>query len=241
MTVCFLHFLYIYLKLYLANAEYEKRVIEMKRRKLFLAIFFLGAFLLWTVMVSTVDVQAVGPCSSRVGFATLNTFFHSLTGVNLTLYLITDWLGLVPIGVALGFAILGLVQWIKRKRLVLVDFTILLLGGFYIAVAALYIFFEFLALNYRPVLISGYLEASYPSSTTLLVACVMPTSTMQINSRIKSIALRRCVGFAVFAFVAFMVIGRIISGVHWITDIVGSALLSGGMLELYSWLAYKNG
>ena len=73
----------------------------------------LAIFVLWTVLVCLVDVQAVGPEGSSVGFATLNSFVHDLTGVNFSLYIITDWLGLVPFGVAFGFAILGLVQWIK--------------------------------------------------------------------------------------------------------------------------------
>ena len=77
----------------------------------------LAAFVLWTVLVCFVDVQAIGPEGSSVGFATLNGCVHDFTGVNMSLYVITDWLGLVPIGVAFGFAVLGVVQWIKRKKL----------------------------------------------------------------------------------------------------------------------------
>ena len=55
-----------------------------------------------------------------------------------TLYILTDWLGLVPIGIAFGFAILGLVQLIRRKSLLKVDRDILILGSFYIVVPAAY-------------------------------------------------------------------------------------------------------
>jgi undecaprenyl-diphosphatase len=89
-------------------------------------------------------------------------------------------------------------------------------------------------INYRPVLISGNLEVSYPSSTTLLVLCMMPTAEMQLSSRIKSAALRRCVSASVYAFVAFMVIAMLVSGVHWLTDIIGGALLSASLVALYS-------
>ena len=147
--------------------------------------------------------------------------------------LITDWLGLVPLVFVMGFALLGLIQWIKRKHLFKVDYNILILGGFYIVVMAVYVLFEMLAVNYRPVLINGYLEASYPSSTTMLVMCVMPTAIMQFNARIKNNVLKRCVASAIIAFIVFMVIGRLVSGVHWFTDIIGGALLSAGLVMMY--------
>ena len=190
-------------------------------------------FALWTVLVRFVDVGAIGPEGSSVGFATLNGFVHELTGVNWFLYTVTDWLGLVPIAVALGFAILGLVQLIKRKSARKVDYSILALGVFYIVVMAAYVFFEIVVINYRPTLIDGYLEASYPSSTTMLVMCVMPTAAMQLNVRIKNTVLRRCAIIVIVAFTAFMVIGRLVSGVHWITDIIGGALLSTGLVMTY--------
>ena len=192
-----------------------------------------AAFVLWTVLVCFVDVRAIGPQESSVGFATLNGYIHDLTGVNMRLYVITDWLGLVPIGVAFGFAVLGLVQWIKRKSLLKVDRSILTLGGFYIVVMAAYILFEIVVINYRPTLIDGYLEASYPSSTTMLVMCVMPTAMMQFSKRIKNDLFRRCVMFIIIAFIVFMVIGRLVSGVHWISDIIGGALFSTSVVLMY--------
>ena len=198
-----------------------------------IAAILLGAFVLWTVAVRLVDVQPIGPQGSGVGFATVNSWVHNLTGVHMSLYTVTDWLGLVPIGVAMGFALLGLIQWIKRKHLSQVDFSILVLGGFYLLVMAAYVLFEVFVINYRPVLINGCLEASYPSSTTMLVLCVMPTTLMQLNARIKSQTLKRWVGFGITAFILFMVIGRLLSGVHWFTDIIGGALLSAGLVMLY--------
>ena len=208
--------------------------MKKKNKKiLVLGVCLLFAFVLWTVLVRFVDVQVIGPRESRVGFATLNGYVHNLIGVNMSLYIITDWLGLVPIAVAFGFAVLGLVQLIKRKSLFKVDCSIIALGVFYIVVMTAYIFFEIVVINYRPTLIDGYLESSYPSSTTMLVMCVMPTAVMQLNGRIKNIAFRRCIMIMIIAFTAFMVIGRILSGVHWITDIIGGALLSCGLVIIY--------
>ena len=206
-------------------------------RKSFVAsMCLLTAFVLWTVAICFVDVRAIGPQGSSVGFAGINGFVHNLTGVHWGLYYITDWLGLVPIGIAFFFAILGLAQWIKRKKLAKVDRSLLVLGGFYIAVMALYILFEMVVINYRPVLIGGYLEASYPSSTTLLVMCVMPTAMMQFNARIKNKLFRRCALLIIALFIVFMVIGRLVSGVHWLTDIIGGALISAGLVMMYAYV-----
>ena len=206
---------------------------KKNKKRLVLGASLVVAFVLWTILVCFVDVRAIGPEGSSVGFAALNGFVHELTGVNWFLYTITDWLGIVPIAVALGFAILGLVQLIKRKSLWKVDHSILALGVFYIVVMAAYLVFEIVVINYRPTLIEGYLEASYPSSTTMLVMCVMPTAAMQLNARIKNTVFRRCVIITIIVFIAFMVIGRFLSGVHWITDIIGGALFSAGVVTTY--------
>ena len=206
---------------------------EETKKNFGITVILLGAFALWSAAVRLVDVQPIGPQGSAVGFATINGWVHSLAGVHMSLYTVTDWLGLVPIGVAMGFALLGLIQWIKRKHLRQVDYSIIVLGGFYLLVMSAYVLFEVVVINYRPVLINGYLEASYPSSTTMLVLCVMPTTLMQLNARIKNQTLKRWVGFGITAFILFMVIGRLLSGVHWFTDIIGGALLSAGLVMLY--------
>ena len=205
----------------------------MKRKKLYAASALIAAFILWTAVVSFIDVQAIGPQGSRVGLSAVNGWFHGLTGVHMALYTVTDWLGLVPVAVVMVFAMLGLIQWIKRKRFFLVDRSILILGGFYVIVMGAYLLFEELVINYRPVLIDGYLESSYPSSTTLLVLCVMPTAMLQLRSRIRIKWLRAAVLAAMAAFMVFMVIGRAVSGVHWLSDIIGGGLLSAGLVLLY--------
>lgn len=208
----------------------------MKKRNLRnigVTIGLFASFILWTVAITILDVQAIGPNGSSVGFATFNGLFHKLTGVHMEIYTITDWLGLIPLCFALGFAILGLVQLIQRKSFLKVDYSILVLGGFYILVIASYLFFEKFVINYRPVLIEGNLEASYPSSTTLLVLCIMPTAMMQLNTRIRNNTIKKVILSLLAVFTAFVVIGRLISGVHWFTDIIGGVLLSSGLVMLY--------
>lgn len=205
----------------------------MKKNRSSIAVGFILMFVLWTLMVRFVDVRVIGPDGSSVGLATLNGFVHDHIGSNMFLYAVTDWLGLVPIGTAFVFAVLGLTQLIKRKSLLEVDRSIIALGVLYVVVVLTYFFFEAVVVNYRPILIDGRLEASYPSSTTMLVLCVMPTAAMQLNARIKCKPLRRCLIIAIIAFIAFTVVGRLLSGVHWITDIIGGALISAGLVTMY--------
>ncbi len=132
-----------------------------------------------------------------------------------------------------GFAVTGLVQLIKRKNLLRVDHSILALGGFYVLVFLAYLFFEVFAVNYRPVLIEGVLEVSYPSSTTMLMLCIIPTAIMQFNRLISCEKIRYTATALCSIYAALMVIGRILSGVHWISDILGGILLSAALVMFY--------
>lgn len=199
------------------------------KRSFTIAFCFIFLFILWTVLVSTVDIQPAGPDGSEVGLFELNVSFHQLTGVNMGLYELTDILSIVPLLLILYFAVLGFIQLIRRK----VEFSILVLGGFYIIVFIAFIFFEVIIINYRPILIDGCLEASYPSSTTMLSICVMSPAIMQLYSRIKNRAASIIICTVIGALGVFLVVGRIISGVHWISDIIGGALLSTGLVMLY--------
>ena len=201
----------------------------MKKQKIRRSLAFLTAFVLWTAAVCVIDVRPIGPNGSVVGLAALNGFVHRLIGVHMALYTLTDWLSLIPLAIVAGFGLLGLGQWIRRKSIRKVDPDILILGGFYAVVMAVFALFEVLVINYRPVLIDGVLEASYPSSTTMLVMCVMPTAVMQLRCRMNSRIL--CAAMTFFA--VFMVAARLISGVHWLTDIVGGGLLRAALVTMY--------
>ncbi len=198
-----------------------------------MGVALLAAFALWTALVQLVDVRPVGQNGTNVGFAAFNTWFHELTGVHLGIYSITDWLGLVPVAVCLGFGALGAAQLVRRRSLLKVDPDLLLLGVHYVVVAAAYLAFETFPVNYRPIPIDGVMEASYPSSTTLLVLGVMPTLAYQVARRTKDTPVKGAVVASVVAFSAVMVVGRLVSGVHWATDIVGSVLLAAGLFAVY--------
>jgi undecaprenyl-diphosphatase len=210
---------------------------EIRRKELLPGIMLLAVFVLWTVLIRHIDVQNAGPNGTKIGFATINVWFHRLTGVHMLIYSITDWLGLVPIIICMCFGALGIIQLVKRRSLLTVDSDILLLGAYYVVVILGYLLFEMVPINYRPILIDGNLEASYPSSTTLLVLTVMPTLKYQSDRRIANPVIRKAITVFVIVFAAFMVIGRLISGVHWVTDIAGSVFLSSGMFMIYRYMA----
>lgn len=190
-------------------------------------------FIAFTLLVRFIDLKPIGPQNSIVGFATINSKVCDLIGVNFILYTITDWASIFAIVTAFGFGVLGLCQLIKRKSISKVDSSILVLGGFYIIVFCTYLLFEYLIINYRPVLINGILEASYPSSTTMLVLCIMPTAMMQIHRLITNKCARSIINSLCSIFTISMVLGRILSGVHWFTDIVGGILISTSLVMFY--------
>ncbi|MBQ7012486.1 MAG: phosphatase PAP2 family protein [Oscillospiraceae bacterium] len=196
-------------------------------------IMLMLAFVMWTILIQCVDVRTIGPEGSAVGFASLNGWFHELTGVNWMLYSVTDWMGLVPVCCCMIFGMIGFVQLIRRRSLKRVDADLTALGVYYLAIILGYLLFEMIPLNFRPVLIEGRLEASYPSSTTLLVLSVMPTVIFHVKRRVKHSGIRNGLTALSAVFALCMVIGRLLSGVHWVTDIIGAVLLSTGMYLLY--------
>ncbi|MBQ5702956.1 MAG: phosphatase PAP2 family protein [Peptococcaceae bacterium] len=206
----------------------SEKKIDSKSKKMFgitAGLFLL--FIVFTLMVLVVDVQPIGPEESKVGFATINQSVFGCLGVNILWYEITDWLGLLAVLFALFFAVLGLVQLVKRKNLWKVDYEIILLGMFYILVAVSYLFFEIAIVNYRPVMMDNSLEASYPSSHAMIVICIMATAMIEFRKLFADKkALRAVLNTVSAAIILITVIGRLLSGVHWFTDIIAGVLLS---------------
>lgn len=209
---------------------------ENGKRRLFAGCGWLIVFAVWTALIQIVDVEPVGVKETDIGFATINCWFHQLTGVNMQLYIITDWMGLVPVFICMAFAGVGLGQLVKRRSLFKVDADIIVLGIYYAVVIFSYVLFEMIPINYRPILIDGVMESSYPSSTTLLVLSVMSTLAEQACRRIDRPVLCKTIVVLTMVFSVFMVAGRIFSGVHWITDIIGGVFLSIGLFNLYKGL-----
>ena len=203
------------------------------KKQLNSGLFVMVLFIIWTVLIQIIDVHPVGPKGTDIGFSGLNQWFHKLTGVHMLLYSITNKLVLIPSVIRIGFILIFLVQLIKRKKISKVDIDIIWLIVYYIFEYLCFWMFELIPINYRPISIEGQIEASYPSSTTLLVVSVMLPFAFQVWRRVKNSAVRYGMYGFTTVYTLFMVIGRMVSGVHWITDIIGAILLSMGMYLSY--------
>ena len=214
--------------------------MKNKRNLLFAAVSGLSAALL-IILVRFVDVRPIGPEGTSIGLSYLNQFVFDRFGVNMLWYEITDWLGVAAVLTAFLFALTGMVQLIKRRSLLKVDRAILALGGLYIIVIGLYVLFEVLIVNYRPIIMPGGTgpEASFPSSHTMLVCVIMGSAMMLIDRYIGVKTLQSLLRIICAVIIGVTVIGRSIAGVHWFTDILGGILISASLLALFA--EVKNG
>lgn len=211
-----------------------------KKRNFLISGILLLIAITFTILVKVVDVKQIGVNNSSIGFATLNQFIFETTGVNIIWYHITNWLGLIPVFMAIVYVFIGLIQLIKRRSIFKVDKEIILLGLYYIIVIALYVFFEKVIINYRPILMNGFLEASYPSSHTLMTICICGSSIL-INKKLFNNKITKVINYLSIIIITITVVGRLISGVHWFTDIIGGILISSGLLmTFYSLLSIIN-
>lgn len=213
----------------------------MKNKDLIRTIIFLALTMAFTAAVKLVDVQPIGPEGTSVGFASINAKVAAALGFNETLYNIAGLLGYVVIAVFLTFAMVGLVQLIKRRNLLKVDKNILALGGMYFAVFAMYVLFEKIVINYRPVIIPGETEvaASFPSSHTAMAIVVIAGALMQLGYYIKSRGLRNLLTALLWILMIAAVATRVLSGAHWLSDIVAGFLYAMTLIFAYRAAIYS--
>ena len=197
-------------------------------------VIWLAVFVLFTLLVKVIDVKAIGPEDTKVGFAALNGFVFRIIGQHEFFEKLTKILGYIALLTAAGFAAVGVMQSLKTKSLQDVDGEIIILGVFYVVVILAYVFFELCVVNYRPVILDEGIEASYPSSHTVLVICIFATAPGMIYRLTMNRQLYTVSKYACYAVIAVMVIGRLISGVHWFTDIIGGILLSAALVYFFN-------
>lgn len=212
------------------------------KKKIIIAASALVLFILLIVTVRKIDVGTFPGTGTTVGAYSLNSWFHGLTGVQDGWYKFTQILGIVSIAVGSVFAVIGLVQLIKRKNFFRIDRQILFLGGLFVLLGILYLVFELIPVNYRPVLMPGEVyapEPSFPSSHTMLVFVIMSGVAVMLNYYVKNKRLRVSLQALCALFILVMTVGRLLSGVHWLTDILGGILISLSLVFTFSALLEK--
>ena len=197
----------------------------------------LGAlFLLLLVLLFTVDVAPIAPLGEKVGLSTLNQSVKDALGLNWSLYKIAKYTGYLALLLAAGFAVLGLVQLIKRRSLAKVDRELWVLAGLYAAALACYLLFEVFVVNVRPILMpdSSAPEASFPSSHTVLAITFFGSAALLCRKYLQKKPLRICAQAALTLLLLVTTICRFLSGVHWLTDILGGIFLGASLLSLFA-------
>jgi len=217
----------------------SEKEIEMKERTenyLKMAVGFFLAFVVYTILIKVIDVRAIGPLFSKVGFSHLNDWVRDIVGHHKNWYTVSQFLGYLAIAVCVCFACTGAYQlFTGKKGLKSVSRGIWAVGGLYVALAIIYIFFDkVLVINYRPVLgTESILEPSYPSSHTLLAVCVFLSASDQASRMIDRTDIASSISIICWVAAAVTVLSRILSGMHWITDIFGALILSASLLFFY--------
>ena len=211
------------------------------KNKLILAALSLLLFLALIIVVRTVDVAAIGPADTSVGLSHVNQSVHDSLGESDTWYTISQYLGYASLLLAAGFALLGMVQLVRGKGLNAVDPSLFVLAGLYVAVAVLYVFFDKVAVNYRPVLEPGQTvpESSFPSTHTLMACVIYGSAVMVLPRFVKQGGLLRALQALCIVALVLTVAARLLSGVHWFTDILGGLLLSLSLLSFSSAMLMK--
>lgn len=206
----------------------------MNRRASFtisLVFFLLFGILTWSLV--NIDVQPIGPEGSSIGLAKINKAVDDLIGTNKFWYNTTELFGYLGILTAVGFALTGLLQLIRRRSLFKIDKSIIILGVFYILVIGIYALFERVIINYRPIIIDGELAASFPSTHTMMIFSIMGMGMIQFGRMIGDRMRLKIANTLSVIIILVTVIGRMLSGVHWFTDILGGILISLAIVFLF--------
>ena len=193
-------------------------------------------FVILIVLLKTVDVAPIGPEGTSIGLSQINKAVNESLGVSDLWYKITKVMEIVADLTVLIFGLIGVTQLVKRKSLLKVDKDILALGGLYVVMAAMYALFEVVIINYRPIIMEGdeHVEASFPSSHTMLICVIMGSAIMLMSKYIKNEKLRVILSILFVAVMVVMSAGRLLAGVHWLTDITGGVLISITLLAAFA-------
>lgn len=192
-------------------------------------------------LIATVDVQPLGLENTNIGFATINTAVAAKLPYSAIFYKISSLLGYSAFLIVAFFVVCGVVQLVKRKSLAKVDRSILAMGALFVITIILYVAFDKIVINYRPVILPGELEleSSFPSSHTMLAIVVFGSAAIDLKRRLKGNKVGSIIGIVLCLLMLLIVVCRFLSGAHWLTDIVGGVLIAGALVAWYAYFSKK--
>ncbi len=213
-------------------------MIKPKKNILIVSVVLFALFFVFTVLVATVDKAAGKVAGTEIGFSRLNLAFFNATHKNGEIsngwYKLTEILGYLALIEAAGFAAYGVAQLIMRKSLKKIDKDLFVLAAAYALLAIFYVAFEKIVVNYRPVLENGEIAASYPSSHTMLTLTIAGSGIFMLRRRMTCRPALISAETLSGAVMLVMAVGRLLSGVHYFTDILGGVLLSAAIVTLFA-------
>lgn len=196
------------------------------------ALAAFAGFAVLIILLSCADVR-VAPNGGKIGLGKMNITVSYALGYGETWYKISKILGYVVLAAAVFNVAVTVWQYFKRKKLIAVDREFLCLCGLYAAVAVVYVAFELFPVNFRPTSSGNNLEASFPSSHALLALTVCGSSAIVAFRKIGSRPWRIAAITAESVLAVALVASRTLSGVHWITDVIGSVILSVALVSCF--------
>lgn len=207
----------------------------MKKRYLIISCASLLLFLLFLIMLYTVDVKNIGAGVTKVGLCFINN--HSFMASNASMWdKISDVCMYLGIGVIGALFILGVVQLIQRKNILKVDKEILVFGCLVVLMIIIWLFFDkVLIVNNRPILVDGKVECSFPSTHIMITSFALLSGSYYLFKKInkKHLTIIMYVASAIIVTICFL--GRVLSGMHFLTDAVCGLLM--GLFLFFSLLA----
>ncbi len=220
-------------------SENKKECFCKKNWKLPVGALLLVLFLVLIVLLKTVDVALDAETGKEIGLSSLNFAVRDAIGVHLRFYDVTEYFGYLAIALAAGFAIWAAVRFFaSRFSLRKMGFDFVVLACLYAAVILFYLLFEIAVINFRPLLLDGTTpEASFPSSHTMLSIAVFVSAARILYRRFALRVSPVLFSLPFYLLAAFVTVARLLSGVHWLTDIVGGVLLASALLFLFSFFS----
>ncbi len=189
-----------------------------------------ACFAILAAVLLAVDVQTAAN-GGKIGLGTINLAFGAAVGFSDGWYEVSEILGYLTIAVAGANAVVAVVALIRSKSLKGVRDEYIASCVLYVVVVVAYVVFDAFAINYRPTsLAGGELEPSFPSSHVLLALTVHGAEIVILARLVKAERIKIALIAVEGAFALTIVVARTLSGVHWLTDIIGAAILSAAIV-----------